>query len=85
MDKKSKKPYESPSTQCTLVEMEAGLCAASITDDAKKGVTVTSNTQDYEEVNVKDETDAFTWDSPLPLSRNRNQQQEKKTNKWLNR
>ena len=24
-----KKPYESPSTQCTLVEMEAGLCAAS--------------------------------------------------------
>ena len=57
-----KKPYESPSTQCTLVEMEAGLCAASITDDAKKGVTVTSNTQDYEEVNVKEETDAFTWD-----------------------
>lgn len=29
MDKKMKKPYESPSTQCTLVEMEAGLCAAS--------------------------------------------------------
>ena len=48
MDKKMKKPYESPSTQCTLVEMEAGLCAASITDDAKKGVKVTSNTQDYE-------------------------------------
>lgn len=62
MDKKMKKPYESPSTKCTLVEMEAGLCAASITDDAKKGVTVTSNTQDYEEVNVKEETDAFTWD-----------------------
>ena len=31
MDKKMKKPYESPSTQCTLVEMEAGLCAASTT------------------------------------------------------
>ncbi len=29
MDKKMKKPYESPSTKCTLVEMEAGLCAAS--------------------------------------------------------
>ena len=29
MDKKTKKPYESPSTKCTLVEMEAGLCAAS--------------------------------------------------------
>ena len=52
MDKKMKKPYESPSTKCTLVEMEAGLCAASITDDAKKGVTVTSNTQDYEEIDV---------------------------------
>lgn len=30
MDKKMKKPYESPSTKCTLVEMEAGLCAASM-------------------------------------------------------
>lgn len=38
MDKKMKKPYESPSTQCTLVEMEAGLCAASITKDDKSGV-----------------------------------------------
>lgn len=64
MDKKMKKPYESPSTKCTLVEMEAGLCAASITDDAKKGVTVTSNTQDYEEVDVNAEgnKDAFTWE-----------------------
>ena len=64
MDKKMKKPYESPSTQCTLVEMEAGLCAASITDDAKKGVKVTSNTQDYEEIDLgKDANkDAFTWD-----------------------
>lgn len=62
MDKKMKKPYESPSTQCTLVEMEAGLCAASITNNDKTGVTVTSNTQDYQEVDVKEETDAFTWD-----------------------
>ena len=30
MDKKTKKHYESPSTKCTLVEMEAGLCAASM-------------------------------------------------------
>ena len=64
MDKKMKKPYESPSTQCTLVEMEAGLCAASITDDAKKGVKVTSNTQEYREFDVSTEEDknAFTWD-----------------------
>ena len=64
MDKKMKKPYESPSTQCTLAEMEAGLCAASITNDAQKGVTVTSNTQDYEEIDLgKDANkDAFTWD-----------------------
>ena len=64
MDKKMKKPYESPSTKCTLVEMEAGLCAASITDDAKNGVTVTSNTQEYEEIDLgKDANkDAFTWD-----------------------
>lgn len=64
MGKKMKKPYESPSTQCTLVEMEAGLCAASITNDAQKGVTVTSNTQDYEEIDLgKDANkDAFTWD-----------------------
>ena len=64
MDKKMKKPYESPSTQCTLVEMEAGLCAASITNDAQKGVTVTSNTQDYEEIDLDKDAnkDAFTWD-----------------------
>ena len=64
MDKKMKKPYESPSTQGTLVEMEAGLCAASITNDAQKGVTVTSNTQDYEEIDLgKDANkDAFTWE-----------------------
>lgn len=64
MDKKMKKPYESPSTKCTLVEMEAGLCAASITDDAKKGVTVTSNTQDYEEVDIQNATNSseFTWE-----------------------
>ena len=63
MDKKMKKPYESPSTKCTLVEMEAGLCAASITDDAKKGVTVTSNTQDYEEIVTQSGNEnAFKWE-----------------------
>lgn len=64
MDKKMKKPYESPSTKCTLVEMEAGLCAASITDDAKNGVTVTSNTQDYEEIDVTQSgnENAFKWE-----------------------
>ena len=64
MDKKMKKPYESPSTKCTLVEMEAGLCAASITDDAKQGVTVTSNTQEYVEIDVSQSTneDAFKWE-----------------------
>ena len=64
MDKKMKKPYESPSTQCTLVEMEAGLCAASITRDDKTGVTVTSNTQDYEEIDLSKDAnkDAFTWE-----------------------
>ena len=64
MDQKMKKPYESPSTKCTLVEMEAGLCAASITNDAQKGVTVTSNTQDYEEIDLSKDAnkDAFTWE-----------------------
>ena len=64
MDKKMKKPYESPSTKCTLVEMEAGLCAASITDDAKKGVTVTSNTQEYEVIDVTQSgnENAFKWE-----------------------
>ena len=58
------KSYVSPFTQCTLVEMEAGLCAASITRDDKTGVTVTSNTQDYVEVDGSTEEDknAFTWD-----------------------
>lgn len=64
MDKKMKKPYESPSTKCTLVEMEAGLCAASITKDDKTGVKVTSTPQDYEEVDVTTapNKDDFTWE-----------------------
>ena len=36
----------------TIKIKRGGLCAASITDDAKKGVTVTSNTQDYEEIDL---------------------------------
>ena len=64
MDKKMKKPYESPSTKCTLVEMEAGLCAASITKDDKTGVKVTSTPQDYEEVDIQNATNSseFTWE-----------------------
>lgn len=64
MDKKMKKPYESPSTKCTLVEMEAGLCAASITNNDKTGVTVTSTPQDYEEVDVLTDQNKndFKWE-----------------------
>lgn len=51
MDKKMKKPYESPSTQCTLVEMEAGLCAASTTvtnpDNANGRITEHSVNTDF--------------------------------------
>lgn len=46
MDKKMKKPYESPSTQCTLVEMEAGLCAASKEDIKEKNINVTIEKQE---------------------------------------
>ena len=64
MDKKMKKPYESPSTKCTLVEMEAGLCAASITRDDKTGVKVTSTPQEYQEVDVLTDQnkDDFKWE-----------------------
>ena len=41
-----KKPYESPSTQCTLVEMEAGLCAASKEDIKEKNINVTIEKQE---------------------------------------
>ena len=49
MDKKMKKPYESPSTKCTLVEMEAGLCAASmkVTNPANGGITEHSVNTDF--------------------------------------
>ena len=46
MDKKMKKPYESPSTKCTLVEMEAGLCAASKEEITKEQINVTIDRQE---------------------------------------
>ena len=58
MDKKMKKPYESPSTKCTLVEMEAGLCAASITDKPSS-TKVESTSQGYEEF---ENGDGISWD-----------------------
>ena len=58
MDKKMKKPYESPSTQCTLVEMEAGLCAASITDNPSS-TKVESSSQGYVEYN---NGEGISWD-----------------------
>ena len=45
MDKKMKKPYESPSTKCTLVEMEAGLCAASRESIKEEKINVTIEEQ----------------------------------------
>lgn len=66
MKKEKKKNYESPTTECTLVELENSICAASITDDDKKGVTVNSNAQDYESFDAsgKNEngTDIIKWD-----------------------
>ena len=58
MDKKMKKPYESPSTKCTLVEMEAGLCAASITDKPSS-TKVESTSQGYKEF---ENGERISWD-----------------------
>lgn len=61
-----KESYESPTTECTLVELESPICAASITDDDKKGVTVNSNAQDYESFDASgkndDGSDIIKWD-----------------------
>ena len=57
MDKKMKKPYESPSTQCTLVEMEAGLCAASKEEIKEEKINVTIDKQEGD-----DEFTATGWD-----------------------
>ena len=57
MDKKMKKPYESPSTKCTLVEMEAGLCAASKEEIKHEKINVTIEKQEGD-----DEFTAPGWD-----------------------
>lgn len=59
MDKKMKKPYESPSTKCTLVEMEAGLCAASKESIKEEKINVTIERQEGE---GDDEFTATGWD-----------------------
>ena len=47
MNEIKRKKYESPLTELSRIEVEDGICAASITDDQKRGVTVNSNAQDY--------------------------------------
>ena len=57
MDKKMKKPYESPSTKCTLVEMEAGLCAASKEKIKQEKINVTIEKQSSDEAFTATEWD----------------------------
>ena len=52
MNEIKRKKYESPLTELSRIEVEDGICAASITDDQKRGVTVNSNAQDYESFDV---------------------------------
>lgn len=67
MNEIKRKKYESPLTELSRIEVEDGICAASITDDQKRGVTVNSNAQDYESFDVSTEkntdgSDIITWD-----------------------
>lgn len=52
MNEIKRKKYESPLTEMARVQLEDGICAASITNDDKSGVTVNSNAQDYESFDV---------------------------------
>ena len=52
MNEIKRKKYESPLTEMARVQLEDGICAGSITDDQKHGVTVNSNAQDYESFDV---------------------------------
>ena len=52
MNEIKRKKYESPLTEMARVQLEDAICAASITDDKKQGVTVNSNAQDYESFDV---------------------------------
>ena len=58
MNEIKRKKYESPLTELSRIEVEDGICAASITDDQKRGVTVNSNAQDYESFDVSTEKNA---------------------------
>ena len=67
MNEIKRKKYESPLTEMARVQLEDGICAASITDDQKHGVTVNSNAQDYESFDVSidkndDKSDIITWE-----------------------
>ena len=67
MNEIKRKKYESPLTEMARVQLEDGICAGSITDDRKQGVTVNSNAQDYESFDVSidkndDKSDIITWE-----------------------
>ena len=67
MNEIKRKKYESPLTELSRIEVEDGICAASITDDQKRGVTVNSNAQDYESFDVStdknaDGSEIITWE-----------------------
>ena len=66
MNEIKRKKYESPLTEMARVQLEDAICAASITDDQKHGVTVNSNAQDYESFDVSkdynaDGSDIIDW------------------------
>ena len=52
MNEIKRKKYESPLTEMARVQLEAAICAASLTDEQKHGVPVNSNAQDYESFDV---------------------------------
>ena len=67
MNEIKRKKYESPLTELAHLQLEDGICAGSITNDDKRGVTVNSNAQDYESFDVSTEkntdgSDIITWD-----------------------
>ena len=67
MNEIKRKKYESPLTELAHLQLEDGICAGSITNDDKLGVTVNSNAQDYESFDVSTEkntdgSDIITWD-----------------------
>ena len=66
MNEIKRKKYESPLTEMARVQLEDAICAGSITNDDKRGVTVNSNAQDYESFDVStdknaDGSDIIDW------------------------